>query len=151
MATEQTFCMLKPGVLQRRIVGEVIERIERKGLQIKGLKMMQISQELCEKHYEEHRERSFFRSLVNYMTSGPVVAMVVEGENAIAYMRALAGATNPQNAAAGTIRGDYALVTQNNIIHAADSPESAGRELELFFEKPEIFEYNDGNHDWIVQ
>jgi nucleoside-diphosphate kinase len=143
--------MLKPGVLQRRIVGEIISRIERKGLQITGLKMMQIPRELCEKHYEEHRERSFYESLVNYMTSGPVVAMVVEGENAIAYMRTLAGPTKPGEAAPGTIRGDYALITQNNIIHAADSPESAARELDLFFESEEIHQYADGNEEWIVQ
>lgn len=151
MASEQTFCMLKPGVLQRRIVGEIIERIERKGLKLKGLKMMQIPRDLCETHYEEHRERSFFESLVSYMTSAPVVAMVVEGENAIAYMRMLAGPTKPEEAQPGTIRGDYALITQNNIIHAADSPESAARELDLFFDKSEIFDYTDGNEAWIVQ
>jgi nucleoside-diphosphate kinase len=150
MAYENTFCALKPGVLQRRIVGEVLSRIERKGLKITALRMMQLSRELCEAQYEEHKDKSFYESLVNYMTSGPVIAMVVSGENAIKYMRALAGKTNPQEAAPGTIRGDYALVTQNNIIHASDSPESASREIDLYFDESEIHEYEDGNAHWMV-
>ncbi|MFP4205212.1 MAG: nucleoside-diphosphate kinase [Spirochaetaceae bacterium] len=150
MAYQKTFCMLKPGVLQRRIAGEIISRIERKGLVIEAMKMMRIPRELCEEHYAEHRGKSFFESLVSYMTSAPVVAMVVGGEQAIPYMRALSGATNPAEAAAGTIRGDYALVTQNNIIHAADSPESAEREIGLFFTKEEIYDYDDPNAGWIA-
>jgi nucleoside-diphosphate kinase len=149
MAYQKTFCMLKPGVLQRRIVGEVISRIERKGLKIQAMKMMQIPRDLCEEHYAEHRGKSFYDSLVSYMTSAPVVAMVVGGEEAIPYLRALAGKTNPAEAAPGTIRGDYALITQNNIIHAADSPESAAREIGLFFEDAEILDYEDGNEHWI--
>lgn len=146
---EQTFAMLKPGVLQRRIVGEVLSRIERKGLKIIALKMMRIPQQQCETHYAEHRDKPFFSSLVSYMTSGPVVAMVIEGENAIAYVRQLCGATNPANAAPGTIRGDFGLVTQNNIIHASDSPESAAREIALFFDSSEVLTYEDGNQSWL--
>ncbi|TVQ95880.1 MAG: nucleoside-diphosphate kinase [Spirochaetaceae bacterium] len=146
---EQTFAMLKPGVLQRRIVGEVLSRIERKGLKIIALKMMRIPQQQCETHYTEHRDKPFFSSLVSYMTSGPVVAMVIEGENAIAYVRQLCGATNPANAAPGTIRGDFGLVTQNNIIHASDSPESAAREIALFFDPSEVLKYEDGNQSWL--
>ncbi len=149
MAYEQTFCLLKPGVLQRRIVGEVLSRIERKGLKLVAMKMIQMDQELCEKQYQEHEGKPFYKDLVSYMQSGPVVTMVVAGENAISYMRILAGATNPKDAAAGTIRGDFALITQNNIIHASDSPESAAREIDLFFTPEEIHEYEDPNAGWI--
>jgi len=149
MAYEQTFCMLKPGILQRRIVGEVLTRLERKGLKLIAMKLMQIPRPLCEKHYEEHKGKSFYNDLVDYMTSGPVICMVVAGENAIKFVRALAGATNPQDAAVGTIRGDYAMITQNNVIHASDSPETARREIDLFFEQDEIVEYEDGNGAWI--
>lgn len=149
MAYEQTFCLLKPGVLQRRIAGEVLSRIERKGLKIVALKMIQMDKALCEKQYQEHEGKPFYKDLVSYMQSGPVVTMVVDGENAISYMRALAGATNPKDAAAGTIRGDFAVITQNNIIHASDSPESAAREIDLFFTPEEIHEYEDPNSGWI--
>ncbi|TVQ38771.1 MAG: nucleoside-diphosphate kinase [Spirochaetaceae bacterium] len=146
---ERTFCMLKPGILQRRIVGRIVSRIEHKGLKICAMKMMRIPRAQCERHYSEHKERPFFKSLVDYMTSGPVVAMVVEGQDAIRYLRQLCGATNPAEAAPGTIRGDFALVTQNNIIHASDGPESARREIELFFTADEILEYEDGNRSWL--
>ena len=149
MAYEQTFCLLKPGVLQRRIVGEVLSRIERKGLKLVAMKMIQMDQELCEKQYQEHEGKPFYKDLVSYMQSGPVVTMVIDGENAISYMRSLAGATNPKDAAAGTIRGDFAVITQNNIIHASDSPESAAREIDLFFTPEEIHEYEDPNAGWI--
>ncbi len=149
MAYEQTFCLLKPGVLQRRIAGEVLSRIERKGLKLVALKMIQMDKELCEKQYQEHEGKPFYNDLVSYMQSGPVVTMVVAGENAISFMRTLAGATNPKEAAAGTIRGDYALITQNNIIHASDSPQSAAREIELFFAENDIHDYEDPNAGWI--
>ena len=150
MAYQKTFCMLKPGVLQRRIVGEVISRIERKGMKIHAMKMMQIPRPLCEEHYAEHKGKGFYESLVNYMTSGPVVAMVVGGEEAIPFLRTVAGKTNPAEASPGTIRGDFALITQNNIIHAADSPESAEREIGLFFDEAEILDYEDPNAHWIA-
>lgn len=148
MAYEKTFAMLKPGVLQRRLVGEIISRIERKGLQIVGLKLMQIDRNLAETHYAEHKERPFFGELTTYITSGPVVAMVIGGESAISMIRTLCGATKADQAAPGTIRGDYALVTGMNIIHASDSPESASREIDLFFKENEILNYEDTNARW---
>ena len=148
MATERTFTMLKPGALQRRIVGEIITRLERKGLKLIGLKLLQIPRDLAERHYEEHREKPFFGDLVSYVTSAPVVAMVVEGEEAIGRLRLLCGATKVEQALPGTIRGDYAAQTTLNIIHASDSPESAAREIGLFFAPTEIFEYEDGNAGW---
>jgi nucleoside-diphosphate kinase len=149
MAIERTFTMLKPGVVQRRIAGEIVSRIERKGLKIVGLKMMTITRSLAETHYAEHREKAFFGELVSFITSGPVVAMVVEGEDAIARIRALCGATKVEAALPGTIRGDYAMHTGLNVIHASDSAESAAREVGLFFGAGEIQEWDDGNRGWI--
>lgn len=146
---ERTFCMLKPGVLQRRIVGDVLTRIERKGLKICAMKMMQIPRPQCEQHYAEHNGRPFFPSLIQYMTSGPVVAMVIEGQDAVSSLRTLCGPTSPAEAPPGTIRGDYGVVIQKNIIHASDSPESATREIELFFDAAEILDYAYGNQNWI--
>lgn len=148
MATERTFTMLKPGVLQRRIVGEILTRLERKGFKILAMKLMKIPRDLAEDHYGEHREKPFFGDLVGYITSAPVIAMVVEGEEAIARLRLLCGATKVDQALPGTIRGDYATQTQLNIIHASDSPESAARETGLFFDESEIIDYEDGNADW---
>ena len=138
MAYEQTFAMLKPGVLQRRIVGEVLTRLERKGYKILAIKMLRLSRELGGKHYQEHREKPFFNDLLDYMTSGPVVALVLAGENAVSGLRALAGPTSPDKAPAGTIRGDFGLLTRKNVIHASDSVESAAREIGLFFTPEEI-------------
>lgn len=138
MSDQQTFCMIKPGVRERALIGEIISRIERSGLEIDGLKMMTISEATCSEHYQEHREKPFYHDLVSYMTSGPVVAMVARGVDAISHVRRLAGATNPANATPGTIRGDFALETQANIIHASDSPESAAREIKLFFDTSEL-------------
>ena len=149
MAYERTFTMLKPGVLQRRIAGEIISRIERKGFHVVAAKLMKISEELCGIHYAEHREKPFFPGLLRYMTSGPVFAMVLEGEEAIKHLRSLCGATNVDEAAPGTIRGDYASVTRMNIIHASDSPESAEREIALFFKPEEIIEYVDDTAKWL--
>ncbi len=150
MANEQTYVMLKPGVLQRRLTGEIIGRLEAKGLKLIGLKMMRIPRELAETHYGEHKGKPFFGELIEYITSGPVVAMVIAGENAIAHVRTLAGATKAEEALPGTIRGDYALVTGKNIIHASDSPESAEREINLFFEPSDILDYEDPNASWVV-
>jgi nucleoside-diphosphate kinase len=149
MAIEQTFSMLKPGVLQRRLAGEIIARIERKGLKIVALKLMNISRSLAETHYAEHRAKGFYESLIGFVTSGPVVAMVIEGDDAIARVRALCGATRVDAALPGTIRGDFAMHTELNIIHASDAPESARREIGLFFEKDEIVSWKDGNDGWI--
>jgi nucleoside-diphosphate kinase len=149
MALERTYAMLKPGVLPRRIVGEIISRIERKGFSIVGLKIMRIPRELAERHYAEHKDKPFFGELVDYITSGPVVAMVLEGEGAVRKLRLLCGATRPEEALPGTIRGDYAMHTNFNIIHASDSPEAAAREIGLFFRPEELVEWADGNKDWI--
>ncbi len=149
MALERTFTMLKPGVLSRRIVGEIISRVERKGFDIVGMKLMRISRPLAEKHYSEHREKPFFGELVDYITSGPVIAMVLEGDGAVKILRLICGSTRVEESAPGTIRGDYAMHTGLNIIHASDSPESARRETELFFKPEELIGWKDGNNDWI--
>lgn len=149
MAIERTFTMLKPGVLSRRISGEIIARIERKGFDIVGSKLMRISRALAELHYAEHRDKAFFQELVDYITSGPVVAMVLEGDGAVLMLRRLCGSTKAEEAAPGTIRGDYAMHTGLNIIHASDSVASAGREIALFFRPEEIIDWKDGNNDWI--
>lgn len=148
MATERTFAMFKPGVLQRRVVGELTSRIEKKGFNIIALKLMRITRELAENHYAEHREKPFFGPLIDYVTSGPVVAMVLERQDAIAVLRSVVGATNPDKAQPGTIRGDFGVTTERNLIHASDSPESAQREIGLFFSDDEIEVFEDGNGKW---
>ena len=141
--------MLKPGVLNRRIVGEVINRLERKGLKLVGLKMMNISEELAGKHYAEHEGKPFFGDLVNYITSAPVVAMVWQGEDCVTLVRKLCGATKPSEAAPGTIRGDFCLHTQFNVIHASDSDASAEREINLFFKPEEIIDWKDNTQSYL--
>jgi nucleoside-diphosphate kinase len=145
---ERTFAMLKPGVLQRRIVGEVLSRFERKGLKIVGLKLMQLDQKLIEVHYREHVGKDFYEKLVAYTLSGPVVAMVLQGDGVIATVRRLVGPTDVNNALPGTIRGDFAYQTRLNIVHASDSPASAEREINLFFKEQEIIDWEDGNERW---
>ena len=130
---QQTFIMVKPDGVKRRLVGEVIGRIEAKGYSIRSMKLFTIDKALAEKHYEEHVERPFFGELVSFITSGPVVAMVVEGADAVAGMRQIMGATNPLEAAPGSIRGDFASEIGENIVHGSDSPTSAEREIGLFF------------------
>jgi len=149
MAIERTFTMLKPGILSRRIAGEIISRIERKGLDIVGMRLMSIPRALAEEHYAEHKAKAFFGELVDYICSGPVVAMVLEGDNAIALLRKLCGSTKPEEAAPGTIRGDFAMHTNLNIIHASDSLESARREINLFFRPEELIGWKDENNGWI--
>lgn len=130
---EQTLILVKGDGVRRRLVGEIIRRIEAKSLDIRALQLMDVSRDLAEQHYAEHREKPFFEELVEFITSTPVVAMKVEGEGAIKVMRNLMGATNPAEAAPGTIRGDLALSMPDNLVHGSDSPESAARELKLFF------------------
>ncbi len=134
----RTFAMVKPDGVQKGLVGEIISRFEKKSLKIVALKIMKITPEIAEKHYGEHKGKPFFADLVNFITSGPVAAMVLEGENVIPTVRTMMGATNPQDAAPGTIRGDYALTVDENIIHGSDSPESAMREIGIFFKEEEI-------------
>ncbi len=133
MAEQSTFVMVKPDGVQRGLVGEVIRRIEQKGYRVEELKMFTIDKDLAERHYAEHVEKPFFAELVSFIVSGPVVAMRVVGDGAVAGMRQIMGATNPLDAAPGSIRGDYASVITENIVHGSDSPKSAERELALFF------------------
>ena len=149
MALERTFTMLKPGVLSRRLAGEIITRIEKKGFDIIGMKLMVISTALAEKHYAEHKDKPFFNELVSYITSGPVLAMVLQGNEAIRMLRSLCGSTKADEASPGTIRGDYAMHTGLNIIHASDSAEAAEREVTLFFKPEELIGWKDGNDGWI--
>ena len=132
---EETLVLVKGDGVRRRLIGEIIRRIEAKGLDIEALKLMDVSRELAEEHYAEHSEKPFFEELVEFITSTPVVAMWISGEGAIRSMRTLMGATNPADAAPGTIRGDLALSMPDNLVHGSDSPESAVRELGLFFGK----------------
>jgi nucleoside-diphosphate kinase len=130
---EETLVLVKGDGVRRQLIGEIIRRIENKGLDIYALQLMNVSRELAEEHYAEHRDKPFFQELVEFITSTPVVAMRVRGEGAIKVMRNLMGATNPAEAAPGTIRGDLALSLPDNLVHGSDSPESATRELKLFF------------------
>ncbi len=130
---QQTFIMVKPDGVRRRLVGEVVRRIESKGYDIREMKLFTIDESLANKHYAEHTEKPFFGELVTFITSGPVVAMVVEGPDAVGGMRQIMGATNPLDAAPGSIRGDFASVITENIVHGSDSPASAEREINLFF------------------
>jgi nucleoside-diphosphate kinase len=131
--SERTLVLIKPDGVRRGLAGEVLSRIERKGLRIVAMDMRVVGKDLAETHYAEHAEKPFYGSLVEFITSGPLVAMVVEGPRAIEAFRALAGATDPVKATPGTIRGDYALEVQDNIVHGSDSPDSAEREIKIFF------------------
>ena len=136
MSIERTFAMIKPDGVRRNLVGDLISRIEAKGYTIVAMKQMTIPRETAEQHYGEHAGKPFFAGLVDFITSGPVVAMVLEGENAIAGWRGMMGATNPADAAPGTIRGDYATTIDENVAHGSDAPATAERELGIFF--PEL-------------
>ncbi|WP_282155656.1 nucleoside-diphosphate kinase [Cytobacillus gottheilii] len=146
---QKTFLMVKPDGVQRNLIGEIVSRFEKKGFQLVGAKLMSIPKELAEEHYGEHKERPFFGELVDFITSGPVFAMVWEGENVIATARQMMGSTNPKDAAPGTVRGDFGVIVGKNIIHGSDSPESAEREIGLFFKQEELVEYNKFMNDWI--
>jgi len=146
---EKTFLMVKPDGVQRNLVGEIVGRFERKGFKLAGAKLMTISNELAEQHYGEHKERPFFGELVDFITSGPVFAMVWEGEGVILTARQMMGATNPAESALGTVRGDFAVTVGKNIIHGSDSAESAEREIGLFFDQSEIVSYEKQGSNWI--
>lgn len=133
MAVENTYVMVKPDGVARSLVGEVVSRLERKGLKLVNMRMLTMSEELAGRHYAEHSERPFFGELVAFITSGPVVAMEWSGEGAVAVARTLMGVTNPAEAAPGTIRGDFGLIITENIVHGSDSVDSAERELGIFF------------------
>ncbi len=146
---ERTFLMIKPDGVQRNLVGEIIGRFEKKGFQLVGLKLIQISPELAAKHYGEHVGKPFYGELLEFITSGPVVAMVWQGLNAVAVARTMMGKTNPADAAPGTIRGDLAVFMGNNVVHGSDSPESAEREIKLFFSSAELVSYNKVCDCWL--
>jgi nucleoside-diphosphate kinase len=133
MAKQQTFIMVKPDGVRRHLIGEVVKRIEDKGYEVREMKMFTIDQDLAERHYAEHKEKPFFGELTSFITSGPVVAMVVSGDDVVVGMRELMGATDPANADPGTIRADLAESLSNNVVHGSDSPASAEREIGLFF------------------
>jgi len=133
MATEHTFVMIKPDGVARGLVGEIISRFERKGLNLKKIRRLHVDEPLARRHYAEHVEKPFFPELLEFVTSGPVVAMEWSGESAVNVCRDLMGVTDPKKAAAGTIRGDYGLAVTHNLVHGSDSSESAARELEIFF------------------
>ncbi|WP_066047587.1 nucleoside-diphosphate kinase [Robertmurraya korlensis] len=145
---EKTFLMVKPDGVQRNLIGEIVGRFEKKGFQLVGAKLMLVSDELAKQHYGEHKERPFFGELVDFINSGPVFAMVWEGENVIAAARQMMGATNPKDSQPGTIRGDFAVTVGKNIIHGSDSPESAEREIALFFKDEELLTYNKLLNNW---
>jgi nucleoside-diphosphate kinase len=133
MAEESTLLIIKPDAVRRGLVGEILSRLERKGLRVDDLRMMRIDRDLADRHYAEHREKPFFSELVDFITSGDVIVAKVSGRDAISVMRTIMGATDPSNAGPGTIRGDYGTVITENLVHGSDSPESAARELALFF------------------
>ena len=148
---EKTLVLVKPDGVQRGLIGTVIGRIENKGLKIAGLKLIHVSEELAKEHYGEHVDRPFFGDLVSFITSSPIVALAIEGDNAVAVMRTLMGGTNPQEAAPGTIRGDFGMTIGMNLVHGSDSPESAERELNLFFQKEEVLDYKREIDSWIIE
>lgn len=148
---ERTLILAKPDAVQRGLVGEIVSRFERRGLQIIGMKLMSVSTELASEHYKEHVGKPFFKGLVEYITSTPVVAMVVEGPNAIELCRTTIGATNPVAAAPGSIRGDLAIQVGRNLVHGSDSAASAKREIDLFFKAAELFDYERSAARWITE
>lgn len=148
---ERTFIMIKPDGVQRNLVGEVIKRFESKGFSLVGLKMLSVSKELAEKHYDVHKERPFFAGLVEFITSSPVVAMVWEGEGVVASARKIIGATNPLTAEPGTIRGDFGVSIGRNLIHGSDAIETANREISLWFKDDELCTWECGIKSWLYE
>jgi nucleoside-diphosphate kinase len=148
--TERTLVLVKPDGVQRLLVGRILARYEERGLKLVGLKLVQVDRGLAERHYDVHRERPFFGSLVDFIVSGPLVAMALEGPNAIAVVRSINGATRPHEAAPGTVRGDFALETAQNIVHASDGPETAETELGLWFRPDELLTYERDIDRWVI-
>ncbi|MDT3994465.1 nucleoside-diphosphate kinase [Mammaliicoccus sp. H-M34] len=148
---ERTFLMIKPDAVQRNLIGEVVSRLEQKGLKLVAAKLYQANEDLAKEHYAEHVEKPFFNNLVSFITSGPVFAMVVEGNNVVEVTRTIVGETNPAKAAPGTIRGDYGIDLGRNIIHGSDSNESAEREIGLWFDKSELNNYKLNNENWVYE
>lgn len=148
---EQTLILVKPDGVQRGLVGEIIARFENKGLRLSGLKLMQVTKELAEQHYDCHKGKPFYDGLVKFITSSPVVAMVWTGDDAINLCRTVMGATRPSEAQPGTIRGDFAINTGHNLVHGSDSPENASREIGLFFKPQEVVDYERLLEKWFYE
>ena len=148
MSVQRTLVLCKPDAVQRGLVGRIISRFEDKGFKVAGLKMMQVDEALARTHYHEHVEKAFFSELLSFITSSPIVAMVIEGENAVEVVRVLMGVTNPQMAMPGTIRGDFGLNLTKNFVHGSDSAASAEREIALFFSPDELHNYRLSIEDW---
>ena len=151
MERERTLFLVKPDAVQRGLAGEIIKRLESRGLKLVGLKLMQVSRAAAEKHYGEHKGKPFFDGLVDFITSAPVVAAVLEGTNAIEVVRATNGLTNPLKAAPGTIRADFGLEMGRNLVHASDSPASAAREIKIFFKPSELVDWTRDSDKWIYE
>ncbi len=148
---ERTLVLIKPDGMQRGLAGEIIARLERRGLRIAALRLFQMDEPLARRHYAEHEGKGFFQSLISYITSSPIIAVVFEGTGAVDLVRKTMGATNPAAAEAGTIRGDLALETGRNLIHGSDSLDSAQREIALFFDKKDVFTYQRDDDRWIFE
>ncbi len=148
---ERTFIAIKPDGVQRALVSTILKRFEDKGFKLVGLKLMQVSQELAQTHYGEHKGKPFFNGLVGFITSGPVVAFVLEGKDVVTTARKMIGATKPSDSATGTIRGDYGIDIGRNIIHGSDSPESAEREIALWFKPEELSDWTPTISTWIYE
>lgn len=149
MATERTLILVKPDGVNRRLIGRIITRLEDKGLKLVGLKLLQVTQELSREHYAEHVEKPFYPLLEEFITSGPVTAMVAEGPEAIGVVRTMLGSTNGREAAPGTIRGDYGVSRQMNLVHGSDGPEAAAREIKLYFGDDELVDYEPTLSGWV--
>ena len=149
--SERTLILIKPDGVQRSLVGRIIDRYEQRGLRIAGLKLVNVDRALAEQHYAVHAERPFFAGLIDFITSSPLVALAVEGTNAIEVCRAVNGATRPNEAAPGSIRGDFALETGMNLVHASDSAENAAGELSLWFDEDELVDYTRRVDSWIIE
>jgi nucleoside-diphosphate kinase len=148
---ERTLVLVKPDAMQRGLAGEILARLERRGLRIAGLKLMHVDRPLAERHYGEHVGKPFYEGLVGYITACPIVAVVLEGTDAVESVRSTMGATNPKNAAPGTIRGDFGLEIGRNLIHGSDSPASAEREVALFFNPAELQSYERAIDRWVFE
>ena len=150
MSTEQTLVLVKPDAVQRALAGSVISRLEGRGLRIAAMKMLQMSREMASSHYSAHVGKGFFEGLVDFITSSPIVAMVLEGPDAVEMVRNTMGATNPLQAQPGTIRGDLAVDIGQNLVHGSDSPESAAKEIALFFSRDEVLSYERDVDRWVT-
>ena len=151
MTAERTFAMVKPDGVQRGLVGEIVRRYEARGLKLAGLKLMNVPRGMAEEHYAEHKGKPFYPGLVDYITSGPVVALCLEGKNAVGVVRTVNGATKPWDALPGTIRGDFALDIGRNVVHGSDSVDAAKRELGIYFNKDELVEWTPAAAKWVTE